>query len=224
MNYTIKIETQSDLIFGNGQSVPGFIDSDVLHDRYGFPYMNGKTFKGKIGEMANLFIVLIEQSETNARVIQELKVARNRLFGVEGKVQTCGLKFSDCEMAKNLRMYVAKHMKKEGKISKTEVLETYTYIDRQTSIDRRTGIAKEGSLRNFRVIKRGVDFLCSLHAPEKLNQEEEILLGAACILLKHLGGQETKGKGQVKTSLWLAGKDVTQQYMNQISQVVKKNV
>jgi len=44
--YTLKIELLTDAVFGSGNSVPGFVDADVLHDEYGFLYINGKTLKG----------------------------------------------------------------------------------------------------------------------------------------------------------------------------------
>jgi len=40
--YTLKIELLTDAVFGSGNSVPGFVDADVLHDEYGFLYINGK--------------------------------------------------------------------------------------------------------------------------------------------------------------------------------------
>jgi len=47
--YTLKIELLTDAVFGSGNSVPGFVDADVLHDEYGFLYINGKNFKRKTG-------------------------------------------------------------------------------------------------------------------------------------------------------------------------------
>ena len=42
----IKMHLLSDVIFGNGVSVPGGEDISVLRDGNGFPYYKGGTFKG----------------------------------------------------------------------------------------------------------------------------------------------------------------------------------
>ena len=50
IEYTLKIELLSDMIFGSGMATPGSVDLEVLHDSYGIPYMKGKTIKGKLRE------------------------------------------------------------------------------------------------------------------------------------------------------------------------------
>jgi CRISPR/Cas system CSM-associated protein Csm3 (group 7 of RAMP superfamily) len=209
IEYVIKIETKSDIIFGNGQSIAGFIDSDIVHDKYGFPYLSGKTFKGKIGEMANLFPEMLKQTGKDSL---KFKDSRNRLFGIEGRVTMNSLKFSDCEMSTNLRECYINSIKKTP-ISKEELLDALTYVDRQTSINYKTGVAEEGSLRNFRVIKRGLNFYCKVTVSNELINEDKILLASSCRLLQHLGSQETKGKGIVETTLWLKEQNVTNQYI-----------
>ena len=42
----IKMELNSDGLFGNGISIPGGEDLSVQCDTYGFPYYKGSTFKG----------------------------------------------------------------------------------------------------------------------------------------------------------------------------------
>ena len=45
---TLKIKMQliSDVVFGNGMSIPGGEDISILCDEQGFPYYKGGTFKG----------------------------------------------------------------------------------------------------------------------------------------------------------------------------------
>jgi CRISPR/Cas system CSM-associated protein Csm3 (group 7 of RAMP superfamily) len=221
MEYRIYIHTESDVIFGNGQSVPGFIDSDILYDHQGFPYMNGKTFKGKLGEMAQLALHMIKGYGLSDKHQQGMNAAFKSLFGEAGSVLMGTLKFSDCELSEGLRNYLAAYQNQEtGSITKDEVLEVLTYVDRQTAIDNSTGVAKKSSLRNFRVIKRGLVFECQVYAENSLNDYEKILLGFACRLLKHIGSQETKGKGLITTQLWLDEKDVTLAYVKGLDKVV----
>ena len=39
----IRMQLISDVVFGNGESVPGGEDISVLRDKYGFPYYKGGT-------------------------------------------------------------------------------------------------------------------------------------------------------------------------------------
>ena len=54
MKITMKL--LSDVIFGNGSSVPGAEDISVLHDSAGFPYYRGATFKGIFREALALYL------------------------------------------------------------------------------------------------------------------------------------------------------------------------
>jgi len=53
----------------------------------------------------------------------------------------------------------------------------------------------------------------SVYSPKKLDDEDKILLASACSMLRHLGSNETKGKGEVRVSLWLKEKEVTHEYI-----------
>ena len=59
-NYIIEIELLSEAIFGSGQSVPGLVDTDIVHDEYGFPYMKAKTFKGNLRKSAEEIVELLK--------------------------------------------------------------------------------------------------------------------------------------------------------------------
>ena len=50
MNYILEVKLLSQAIFGSGNSVSGVVDQEVLHDDLGFPFMKGKTVKGKFKE------------------------------------------------------------------------------------------------------------------------------------------------------------------------------
>ena len=42
----IRMQLISDVVFGNGESIPGGEDISILSDEHGFPYYKGGTFKG----------------------------------------------------------------------------------------------------------------------------------------------------------------------------------
>jgi len=221
--YTLKIELLTDAVFGSGNSVPGFVDTDVLHDKYGFLYINGKTLKGKLGEMASVFVNIIKDMSGYEEIAEKFQEKRDELFGVAEKYSHNKLKFSDCEFSKNIREYYKYHME-DSDIKPDEILESLTHLETQTSIDYTYGIAKKNSLRNYRVINRGILLYSYIYSPKKLDDEDKILLASACSLLRHLGSNETKGKGEVKVSLWLKEKEVTYEYIRLLEKKVKTNV
>ncbi|HHV29771.1 MAG TPA: hypothetical protein GXX73_09305 [Clostridium sp.] len=221
--YILKIELLTDAIFGSGNSLPGFIDADVLHDKYGFLYINGKTLKGKLGEMASVFVNMIKQMDEYTEMAEIFRKKKEELFGVAEKYNHSKLKFSDCELAKSIKEYYEYNMK-DSDIKPEEILESLTHVETQTSINYNSGIAKKNSLRNYRVINRGIIFYSYIHSPKKLDDEDKILLASACSLLRHLGSNETKGKGEVKVSLWFKEKEVTHEYIRLLEKKVKTNV
>jgi CRISPR-associated protein Csx10 len=220
--YLLKIKLLTDAVFGSGNSVAGFIDADVLHDKYGFLYINGKTLKGKLGEMASVFVNMIKGMDDYEEIADILGKKKEDLFGVAEKYNHNKLKFSDCEISKSIKEYYKYYMKDSG-ISPEEILESLTHVESQTSIDN-NGIAKKNSLRNFRVINRGIILYSSIYSPKELDDYEKILLAASCSMLRHLGSNETKGKGEVEVSLWIGEKEVTEEYIRLLEKKVKANV
>ncbi|HEY8421758.1 MAG TPA: RAMP superfamily CRISPR-associated protein [Thermoclostridium sp.] len=221
--YLIKINLLTDAVFGSGNSVPGFIDADVRYDECGFPYINGKTIKGKVGEMATVFVNMIKSVPELSNYGEELQQKRDKLFGIANESDPNRLKFSDCEMSKNLRECFKIHMESSN-ITPDEILEALTHTETMTSIDYKTGTAKKSSLRNFRVINRGITLFSAVTSPINLDEDERIILASACSLLRHLGSYETKGKGYVKVSLLYKGNDVTADFIKLLDKKVKANV
>jgi len=111
---------------------------------------------------------------------------------------------------------------KDSDIKPEEILEALTHIETQTSINYVSGVAKKNSLRNYRVINRGIVLYSSVYSPKKLDDEDKILLASACSMLRHLGSNETKGKE--KSGFTLAErKEVTHEYIRLLEKKVKLN-
>jgi len=43
--YYLNFTLLSDTTFGRGEGVPGLVDEEVEHDRYGLPYLRGRTLE-----------------------------------------------------------------------------------------------------------------------------------------------------------------------------------
>jgi len=221
--YLIRINVLTDAVFGSGYSVPGFIDTDVLYDEYGFPYLKGKTLKGKLGEMATVFVNMVKSVPELKNYGEVFQQKKDRLFGVAHEFDPNRLKFSDCEVSKNVRDYFRMHMQ-DSTITPDEILNALTHTETVTSIDYERGAAKKNSLRSFRVINRGITLYSKVISPFILDNDERIILASSCSLLRHLGSYETKGKGYADVSLLYNGIDVTKEYIELLDRKVKQNV
>lgn len=201
--YTLKIELLSDMIFGSGMALSGGVDLEVLHDSYGIPYMKGKTIKGKLREEARNI-----SRWTNGG--SEDKEAITRLFGASDRADIDSLLFSNVtlnsEVVNILRNEV---LSKKSSIDADDILMALTDVRNHTSIDASTGKSKKGSLRSIQIINKGLIFYCQISAMNELSTEDEALLCAAVAGLRHLGVNETRGKGEVDCSLIKDGKDIT---------------
>jgi len=148
---------------------------------------------------------------------------KDRLFGVAHEFDPNRLKFSDCEVSKNVRDYFRMHMQ-DSTITPDEILNALTHTETVTSIDYERGAAKKNSLRSFRVINRGITLYSKVISPFILDNDERIILASSCSLLRHLGSYETKGKGYADVSLLYNGIDVTKEYIELLDRKVKQNV
>ncbi|HBY76367.1 MAG TPA: RAMP superfamily protein, partial [Cyanobacteria bacterium UBA11148] len=111
--YTLKIKLLSDATFGRGDGVAGLVDQEVEHDRYGFPYLRGRTLKGLLSEECdNLIAVLPEDSQR-----QHWQEIANCLFGIPGStLETQGkVHVGDACLPSDLRYAIAAQLDAEQK-------------------------------------------------------------------------------------------------------------
>ena len=94
------------------------------------------------------------------------------------------------------------------------------------SIDK-DGISKDGTLRHFRVIKKGLKFNVIVNCGRELEDVELSILAAGVSSLRHIGTMRTRGKGQIKARLFIdkgnESIDITDKYINRLMEEVKKS-
>lgn len=193
----VEIELLSETIFGNGEEGEVSVHMDILKDKYGIPYLKSKTFKGKLRE---------EVSEIAA--LLKMKHLENRLFGISESGDNKILRFSDCKLEKNILNNLIYAIEEDEILTKDEITNALTEIRTFTKLNE-YGVAKDKSLRNVRVIKKGLKFYCDINPTEELSLEEKGLLACGISALKNLGSMESRGKGQVKCRLLEDDKDIT---------------
>ncbi|MEG3846816.1 RAMP superfamily CRISPR-associated protein [Microcoleus sp. herbarium19] len=222
--YTLKIKLLSDTTFGRGDGVAGLVDQEVEHDRYGFPYLRGRTLKGLLSEECdNLIAVLPEDSQR-----QHWQEIANRLFGVPGSSLDTQAKIhvGDACLPDDLRASIAAQLDSEQDkkrrnpkykpaLTSTDILESLTTIRRQTAIDPEDGAPMEHSLRSARIILRELPFESKLLFEPELNKDSEddkdmlALLAVGTLALRRIGSGRNRGRGHVQCSLHDSSNEIT---------------
>jgi len=183
--YRIRIELLSDLCVSDGGKYNSSVDTDICHDGYGFPYIPAKRLKGCLRECA-----------------QELNDWGDNLdidgmFGTAGNCQGGSVIIRDAvidghedgiaEIEKNKTCPV---------FHPQNILNAFSYLRYQTSINYETGIAEGGSLRSMRVADKGLVFYAKIE-PGCYKKEIERCL----TILRHMGIARTRGFGEIRASL-----------------------
>ncbi|MGJ5674691.1 MAG: RAMP superfamily CRISPR-associated protein [Nostochopsis sp.] len=216
-SYTLKIKLLSDTTFGRGDGVAGLVDQEVEHDRYGFPYLRGRTLKGLLSEECDNLVAVIPHE--NQR--KHWRKVADELFGKPGSTLDTQaiMHVGDACLPSDLRTAIAAQLDEElekkrrkaeykPKLTNTDILESLTTIRRQTAIDSENGTSAERSLRSARVILRELPFESKLLFARKLNEESEedkdilALLVVGTLALRRMGSGRNRGRGHVQCTLW----------------------
>ena len=197
LNYQIKIILKSDTLIGSGEGFGSIIDTDVVFDDLGIPYIPAKRVKG----------IMLESAEELNEMFHVLNknIDIGKIFGEKGTKE--GLAhFSNLHLENyaNIREWLEYYRKKTKIINKQNIIAHMTSIRYSTSIDNKTNIAKEGSLRTERIINSGKNFVSDIDFPEEL--EENIAL--ICQNVRRIGTKRTRGLGEIEVLLLKNGQSV----------------
>jgi CRISPR/Cas system CSM-associated protein Csm3 (group 7 of RAMP superfamily) len=222
--YTFKIKLLSDTTFGRGDGVAGLVDQEVEHDRYGFPYLRGRTLKGLLSEECDNLIAILPDDHQR----QHWQKIANDLFGKPGSTLETQAKIhvGDACLPGDLRKAIAAQLDSEQDkkrrnssykpaLTSTDILESLTTIRRQTAIDPEDGAPTEHSLRSARVILRELPFESKLLFETELNTDSEddknmlSLLAVGTLALRRIGSGRNRGRGHVQCSLHYSTNEIT---------------
>lgn len=206
--YKLKIELLSDLCVSDGGIYNSALDIDICQDAYGFPYIPAKRIKGCLRESA---LELADWGE---------EISIGKLFGDKGDRKNAGiLRISDAVLSDSVENRAEIDASNSVIYHKQNILNQYSYVRTQTSIDNETGVAKPTSLRTMRVAKKGLVFEAKLRvadADETANghgdaeaqandtmtsKEWKSALDLICANLTHMGNSRTRGLGEVRVTL-----------------------
>ena len=179
----ISIKLLSDLCCYSGEVYNTTVDTDVVYDDYGLPYIPAKRLKGCIREAA---LELYEMG---------LMPHYNAIFGKEGS-DASAFTISNAKLENyDAKVKELKQFEKTDFVNQQNVLSLYTYLRTQTAVDTNTGTAIENSLRTLRVLKKGLVFYADVDLENKDYFEE---FKNAVSMVKHMGVSRTRGLGLVE--------------------------
>ncbi|MCC7571619.1 hypothetical protein KO465_09935 [Candidatus Micrarchaeota archaeon] len=206
--YILNFILESDATFGRGDGVAGAVDVEVQHDEFGCPYLGGRSLKGLlVNECAEIWAAIPEQ------VRPRWEKAAQRLFGSPGSGLEVGAQvtFGDAQLPEDLRRAIAYDIQR-NKIKREEVLESITSLRRLTAIDE-DGVAKEHSLRTFRVILRNTPFEAELHFAGEPFEDDLALLSSCVKAFRRAGTGRNRGRGRLSAELKdSSGESITEKY------------
>lgn len=182
----ISIKLLSDLCCYSGEVYNTTVDTDVVYDDYGLPYIPAKRLKGCIREAA---LELYEMG---------LMPHYNAIFGKEGS-DASAFTISNARLENyDAKVKELKQFEKTDFVNQQNVLSLYTYLRTQTAVDTNTGTAIENSLRTLRVLKKGLIFNANVDLENSEYFEE---FKNAVSMVKHMGVSRTRGLGLVELKI-----------------------
>ncbi|MEQ8171934.1 MAG: RAMP superfamily CRISPR-associated protein, partial [Candidatus Eremiobacterota bacterium] len=195
----------SNTLIGSGEGFGAIIDTDVVFDETGIPYIPARRIKGCLRDSAMDVKDMFQIAQINFPLNIE------DTFGRVGDEKECSIYFTnlvikDYEINKQWLNYFTGY-KQYGTLFTTEnIVNFFTDIRQQTSIDDKTGVAKENSLRTSRFIKKGHKFYGELHVEDDINIDT---LALACMNLRHIGTKRNRGLGEVECKLFDGTKEIS---------------
>lgn len=182
MKYKIKIELISDMCPSSGEAYGSAVDNDIEYDYYGIPYISARRIKGCLRESA----VLMRE--------WGLDIPVEAIFGKEGN-RRGSLRLGNAKVHQ-YKKYCTE-IAEQGQTGLTHpqnVLSFFSYIRMQTAME--DGVAKEGSLRVIRVLKKGMIFEAEAYVADCYYDK----MTKICKCMRNMGLHRTRGMGEVKVS------------------------
>ena len=192
----------SEATFGSGEGRAGEVDLDVAHDRYGLPYLGGRSLKGLLVEAcADILYPLSQQGNLAGRWYD----SATALYGTSGANAdgAAGLAVGDARLPDDLCAAVAYAVDApDSHLTASDVLESLCAVRSQTAVDPLTGAASEGSLRSMRVILRGTRFEAPLGFATPPTDTTLGLLAACVLMMRRAGVARNRGRGRLMAELF----------------------
>jgi len=203
--YQLKMELESPALIGSGEGWGSVIDSDVVFDDLGLPFIPARRVKGLLRESAQELLEMFKSSG----MVNFSGADLGRAFGVPGAKEGGIFVFDNLYLPdyEAVREWLRWAQSKQA-LSVETTITSLTELRDQTSLND-DGIAEDGLLRRSRVLQAGLIFMgdITIYQPDEAATQ---LLALACRNLKYAGSIRHKGCGRVKCSLTETGQDLAE--------------
>ena len=213
--YIISIALKSNCLLGSGEGWGSVIDADIVFDSFGLPYFPARRLKGCLRESANEVLEMLEDANINE--FDEKIVAQ--VFGSGSK--SAGIIFNNLYLPnyREVASWCQWIIEQFNDILSPEiVVNSYTTLRQQTAVNEK-GIADDGSLRTYRVLKPDITFEGSIDLKEE-NKEILSLLALSCANLRRVGTLRNRGYGKIKCTLKKGKTDLSKESIKQLEEGV----
>lgn len=187
-NMQIKLTTQSPMLSASGES-SAYLDADVKYDKFGLPYLPGKTFKGLLRES------VVEVCEISGETEAETEKIINTLFGKAGGSKSGLLQFNNLRLT-DYNMITGDLAHLPALTSKI-VQSYFTTIRRQITIDE-NDVAADKSLRTYRLVRKNQVFTGEIGNTENIDKAYKTILELAIVNLRYMGTGRNRGFGKIE--------------------------
>lgn len=207
---TIKLELLSDTSINSGEGFGAIIDSDIVFDDIGIPYIPAKRIKGCLRDAAREACVMLDSAgiDKKTRNKENEYVIIETAFGKPGDKESAPVFFSNLMINEyETNQLWLKHLAKTYKVlSRDSIISTFTTIRQQTAIDD-DGVAGPHSLRTIRVLEKG---LCFNGTVRIFTDDQDIIkiLALGCLNLRHIGTKRNRGFGEAACKLYEGNTEV----------------
>lgn len=224
INLILKIEFLTPCLIGSGTGYSALIDTDIVFDDAGIPFIPAKRIKGCLRDSATEVCEYLDLAGIDLFNLKkesgEFSIVL-KAFGRRGEDEPAGVYFSNLYIDNHesilrwIRFFIEEY---SSFVTRESIINYFTELRQHTAIDKKTGTAKEHSLRTIRVAKKG---LCFSGAIDVMEDEPEILklLYLAAKNLRHMGTKRTKGFGSIRAALLEKDKELN--FMDELEVLCK---
>ena len=190
---TLVLRLLSDTLPGNGEGLAGIIDNDVCFDSYGLPNIPARRIKGILREVA----VQLNCFAADTGITDEVM---GDIFQGAGSSEEARFVLGNGYLRNHSSLisylqYASDQTNLAKRFSPQSVLSLFSYTRSQTSLEDDT--AKENTLRQSRVLKRGLEFVFDCRIDEELLPHLQQIIKLA----RSMGLNRTRGLGEIQLGL-----------------------
>jgi len=200
----IRIQLESPTLVGSGEGFGSLIDSDIVFDEIGLPYIPAKRIKGCLRDSITEVQDILNSVETaNLSIPSKIEL----IFGKTGAEEPAQVYFSNLyireyEQNRTWLRYFLESDNFKSQVTRESIQVQFTEIRQMTKVSE-NGVAFDNSLRSVRLIKRGEIFEGDVYIIGSSESNEAIIqtLNLACMNFRRMGTNRNRGFGEISCIL-----------------------